>query len=421
MKIPSAILSKAEYLEQKAQKEYPQVAHMVKKCFLNTIETTVQDCGEGDYFVITGDIPAMWLRDSASQVRPYVSCCKDSEEVRALFRGVIHRHAFYVAHDPYSNAFNKEENPRSHKDDTDFSSPLVWERKFEIDSLCASVYILCDYYEVTEDAAAINDENREMLRIIYDTFRTEQHHNEKSKYYFNRKCRKEIDTLIFEGKGRPCADYTGMLWSGFRPSDDSCYYHYSIPINMMAEEACRRAADILKKGWLDTALAEDFIALADEIRTGIEKYGIMNDEDGTEYYTFETDGLGNYLFMDDANSPSLLSMPYFRYCAKDDELYLNTRKRILSSMNPYYHEGKAAKGIGSPHTPQDSIWHIGIIMQALTSTDKDEIRSCVDMISETDAGTGFMHESFNKDDPTDFTRTWFAWANSLFSQMIEEI
>lgn len=421
MNIPQAILNKADMLESKAQSVCPQVAHMVKKCFLNTIETTVQDCGEGDYFVITGDIPAMWLRDSASQVRPYVSCCADSEEVRGIFRGIIHRHAAFVAHDSYANAFNKEYNPRSHKDDTDFSSELIWERKFEIDSLCASVYLLCDYYDVTKDGSVVNGETAAMLKAVYETFRTEQRHNEKSKYYFNRKNCRESDTLICGGRGRPAADFTGMLWSGFRPSDDSCYYHYSIPINMMAEKACRRAAGILEDNGREKELAENFTALADEIRGGIEKYGIMTDDDGSRYYTFETDGLGNYLFMDDANSPSLLSLPYFGYCAKDDALYLNTRKRILSKKNPYYYEGTAATGIGSPHTPDNYIWHIGLIMQALTSTDRAEQMKCIDMIAATDAGTGFMHESFNKDRPEEFTRSWFAWANSLFAQMIEEL
>jgi meiotically up-regulated gene 157 (Mug157) protein len=122
--------------------------------------------------------------------------------------------------------------------------------------------------------------------------------------------------------------------------------------------------------------------------------------------------------MDDANVPSLLALPYLGCIEANDPLYLNTRKFILSPDNPWYFEGKAGKGIGGPHVGEEMIWPLSIIMQAMTSTDEQEIRECLKILKSTHAGTGFMHESFHMDDPSRFTRSWFAWANTLFGEMI---
>ena len=420
MNIPQALLDYAQQLEDKTKQTYPALAPLSKQCYLNTIETTVKPCDNGDYFVITGDIPALWLRDSAAQLRPYMPLCKDSCELCEIMKGVIRRHVFYVNLDPYSNAFNEIAHERSHRDDTDFSSPYIWERKYEVDSLCASVYLAYDYYEVTKDTSVFTEDFRKMLLTILQVFVTEQRHAERSGYYFIRKNCRETDTMPNEGKGNPTG-YTGMTWSGFRPSDDRCKYNYLIPANMMAVCAMRKAAEMLRIGYQDEDNAACCETLAAQIKEGIEKYGVVEQPGIGKIYAYETDGLGNYLLMDDANSPSLLSMPYIGYCEKDDPIYLNTRKFILSGGNPFYFKGKAAKGIGSPHTGQDKIWHISLIMQILTTTDEEEKAACLKMLSETHAGKFFMHESFNKDDPADFTRSWFAWANALFAQMLSTL
>ena len=420
MNIPQILLDYAEKLEQKTKETYPALAPLAKQCYLNTIETTVKPCDNGDYFVITGDIPALWLRDSAAQLRPYMPLCKDSEELCEIMKGVIRRHVFYVNLDPYSNAFNEIAHERSHRDDTDFSSPYIWERKYEVDSLCASVYIAYDYYNVTKDTSIFTEEFRSMLKTILNVFITEQRHAEQSHYYFIRKNCRETDTMPNEGKGNPVG-YTGMTWSGFRPSDDRCKYNYLIPANMMAVCAMHKAAVLLRDGYRDEETAKQCETLAGQIQKGIDRFGIVDQPGIGKIYAYETDGLGNYLLMDDANSPSLLSMPYLGYCEKDDPLYLNTRKFILSSKNPFYFVGKAAKGIGSPHTGPDKIWHISLIMQILTTDDETEKAECLKMLSETHAGKFFMHESFNKDDPADFTRSWFAWANALFAQMLSSL
>ena len=417
MNIPKELLEYADKLEQKTQKTYPALAPLAKRCYLNTIETTVKECENGDYFVITGDIPALWLRDSAAQLRPYIPQCTESSEMCEIIKGVIRRHAFYVSLDPYSNAFNETAHPEAHKDDTDFSSDYIWERKYEVDSLCASVFLVSDYYDATGDKSIFTPELHTMLEKIVDTFTKEQKHAERSKYYFRRNTDCAADTLPNNGKGNPVG-CTGMTWSGFRPSDDSCVYNYLIPSEMMCVVAMKKAAVLFEVGFRDTENSARCLRLSNEVNDGIQKFAIVEHHKYGRIYAYETDGLGNYVLMDDANSPSLLSAPYIGYCDKNDPVYLNTRRFILSKDNPWYFEGKAAHGIGSPHTGKDTIWHISLVMQILTTDNEAEKHECLKMLSETHAGTFFMHESFNKDDASDFTRSWFAWANALFAQML---
>lgn len=419
MDIPKILLRKADETEEKLKEVYPELAPFFKRCFLNTIETTVTGLDDGTYFVITGDIPAMWLRDSAAQLKPYIRFAAEDEDLRKIFRGVIARHAFYINLDPYSNAFNASFNTKAHKDDTDFSHELIWERKYETDSLCASVFLAYEYYSSTLDSAIFTDEFKKMLENILDVLRKEQNHG-NSKYYFNRANCSQTDTLPNNGLGNEVA-YTGMTWSGFRPSDDRCVYGYLVPSNMMAVVALKKAAKLANAGYEDTKLESECRSLAYDIDEGIKEHAIIETENHGRIFAYETDGKGKFLLMDDANSPSLLSAPYLGYVKPDNEIYRNTRNFILSPSNPWYFEGTAAKGIGSPHTGQSKIWHISLIMQALTSTDFNEIKECISAITNTHAGTFLMHESFNKNDPEDFTRPWFAWANSLFAELMLKI
>ncbi len=419
--IPASLLAYAQKLEDKTKTAYPALAPLAKQCYLNTIETTVKRCDNGDYFVITGDIPALWLRDSAAQLRPYIPLCKDDPALCEIMRGVIRRHCFYVTLDPYSNAFNETESDKGHTaDKTDFYSGYIWERKYEVDSLCASVFLAADYLDATGDRTVYSEEFHAMLQTIADTFIKEQHHTENSSYFFHRVNCPETDTLPLNGKGNPVG-YTGMTWSGFRPSDDRCKYNYLIPSNMMCVVAMKRAGKMFIDGYGDEIYAEKCRVLASEVQKGIETYGVVDHPKYGKIYAYETDGLGNHLLMDDANSPSLLSMPYLGYCDKTDPLYLNTRRFILSEDNPFYFVGSAAKGVGSPHTGKNMIWHISLVMQILTGTDPAEKAACLEYLSATHANTFFMHESFHKDDPENFTRTWFAWANALFAQMLSTL
>lgn len=417
MEIPKILLQKADEITEKLKVKYPELAPFFKGCFLNTIETTVTKLDDGGYFVITGDIPAMWLRDSASQLTHYIRYANEDEDLKEIIRSVIARHAKFVCLDPYANAFNAVPNSKSHKDETDFQHELIWERKYEVDSLCASLYLAYQYYNETLDTSIFTEEFHEMMEKIVEVFKREQNHFKNSAYYFNRTNCPTTDTLPNEGKGNPVA-HTGMTWSGFRPSDDRCLYGYLVPANMMAVCALKKAALMASEGFDDTKLESECRSLAFDINEGIKEHGIYDHDTYGKMFVYETDGMGNMLLMDDANSPSLLAAPYLGYVKPDNEIYQNTRKFILSHSNPWYFEGAVAKGIGSPHTGTDKIWHISLTMQALTSTDPDEINECIRMITTTHAGTHLMHESFNKNDDTDFTRPWFAWANSLFAELM---
>ena len=417
METPKILLKKADEITEKLKVKYPELAPFFKNCFLNTIETTVAKLDDGGYFVITGDIPAMWLRDSASQLSHYIRYANEDEDLKEIIRSVIAKHAYYINIDPYANAFNAVANSKAHKDETDFYHDLIWERKYEVDSLCASIYLAYQYYMQTLDASIFTEEFHDMLEVIIAVFKLEQNHFQESRYFFNRTDCPETDTLPNGGRGNEVA-FTGMTWSGFRPSDDRCVYGYLVPSNMMAVCALKKAAELLNAGYEDTRLESECRSLAFDIDEGIKTHGIYEHEKFGKIYAYEVDGKGDVRLMDDANSPSLLSAPYLGYAEKDDEIYLNTRRFILSQSNPWYFEGSVAKGVGSPHTGLDKIWHIALTMQALTSLDEAEIKECINMLTTTHAGTFLMHESFNKNDDTDFTRPWFAWANSLFAELM---
>ncbi len=418
MKIPESLKKRAVMLEEYYRSHYEGLAPLAAQCFLNTMETTVKQLEDGSYFVITGDIPAMWLRDSAAQVRPYVKFAKEDPELQKILEGVIAKQAEFVCIDPYANAFNESASGVGHQDDT-ILNDHVWERKYEVDSLCAPLYLGYVYWKTTGIDRIFTKEYYDMIQAIVDTFTVEQDHA-GSPYYFRRYDCVKTDTLPGKGLGRP-VNVTGMTWSGFRPSDDCCSFGYLIPANMMAVCALRYAQEICRECYKEEDLAQRCGELAEEIQDGIQDYGMVDHPKYGTIYAYETDGFGNYKLMDDANSPSLLAMPYLGYCGKDDPLYQNTRRFLLSADNPYYFEGSIAKGMGSPHTPQGYVWHIGIVMQALTSDDREEILGCLDLLTKTHAGTNYMHESFDPSMPEEYTRSWFAWANTLFAELLDKL
>ena len=393
---------------------YPGLWTVFEKCFMNTLETTVQAQQPGDTFVITGDIPAMWLRDSTAQVLHYLRFA-DDENVATLIEGLIARQAKNVLLDPYANAYNREPNDFKPYDDTPRASDWVWERKYEIDSLCHAVLLAWRFYEKTGRTGFMTEMFAESLRTIVDVFRTEQNHDE-STYRFQRTNCPPSDTLVNDGKGAP-VKVTGMTWSGFRPSDDACMYGYLVPANLFAAQELGHVAK-----FAEIMGDEELKAEAEEVKAGIEKgieeYAKVQHPEFGEIYAFETDGYGNYNLMDDANVPSLLALPYLGICEKDDALYLRTRQFVLSKENPYYYEGACAKGVGSPHTPKGYVWPIGLCVQGMTSTSTDEIAQIVDTLMHTHAGCECMHESFDPDAPEHFTREWFAWANSMFGELM---
>ena len=399
-----------------------KLAKMYRMCFASTWDTTLQRA-DGTVFLITGDIPAMWLRDSSAQVFHYIPYACDYPEVKEAIAGLIKRQMFCINLDPYSNAFNREANNKRLDDDntswTAEQKPWIWERKYEIDSLCYPVRLCYNFWRKTGDTSWCDDSARDAFIAILNTWETEQRHMEASPYFFERSDCRPSDTLPFDGKGTPVG-YTGMTWSGFRPSDDACKYGYLIPSNFFAVKSLEQIAVMSRELLKDDGIASRAEKLRTDIKKGLEKYAVVQQPEFGDVYAYEVDGLGNYNLMDDANVPSLLSLPYLGCVDPDDRVYLNTRRMVLSKTNPYYFEGRCARGIGSPHTPPDFIWPISLCIQGLTSTDKGEIIRLTDMLENIDAGTFLIHEGVNKDDPEDFTRPWFAWANSIFSEFVEK-
>ena len=387
-------------------------------CFINTMETTVEYNEENiDTFIITGDIPAMWIRDSTSQIEHYLPFINEDEDLKKLFIGLINRQVFCILHEPYANAFNKTANGQKWDNDITKDSPWVWERKYEIDSLCFPVRLIYKYWKKSNDSSFFNDEIKNMFYKIIETWKIEQNHFKNSDYSFQRLNCSPTDTLSNKGLGN-LVSYTGMTWSGFRPSDDACKYNYLIPSNMFATVVLGYISEISETIFNDIKLKNIADELKYQIEEGINKFGIIHTEEFGDVYAYEVDGLGNFNLMDDANVPSLLSIPYIGYKDIDDKIYQNTRKFILSKNNPYYYEGSVAKGIGSPHTPPEYIWHISLAMQGLTTKNESEINSLINTLINSDGNTGYMHEGFHCNDSTEFTREWFAWSNSLFADFI---
>jgi meiotically up-regulated gene 157 (Mug157) protein len=411
-------------LEVKAHIKDKQLAWMFENCYPNTLDTTVDYeliGGKPDTFIITGDIDAMWLRDSTAQVWPYMPLINKDNKLKNLVEGLIRRQVKCILIDPYANAFYKDLNKVSHwNDDIPRPVPGVHERKWEIDSLCYAIRLSYDYYKRTKDASVFDENWNNAMRLVVDTFRTEQRQNGKSPYKFIRKTSNMIDSPVFDGTGRP-TQFTGLIHSMFRPSDDATLYPFLIPSNIFASISLRQLEDIYKNTLKDQAFASECQSFADDIDQAITDYAVKKHLEFGDIYAYEIDGFGNTVFMDDANVPSLMSLAYLNPELKSDEIYQNTRKFLLSENNPYYLKGKAAEGQGSPHTGKSSIWPMGIILRAITTTDDDEIKNCLKMLKATHADTGFMHESFNKDDSNDFTRSWFAWANTLFGELIIKI
>ncbi|SHJ82681.1 haloacid dehalogenase superfamily, subfamily IA, variant 3 with third motif having DD or ED [Tessaracoccus bendigoensis DSM 12906] len=372
--------------------------------------TTMSRNGDG-VFVVTGDIPAMWLRDSSAQVLPFLRL-QHVPQVAETLRGIVREQWRCIRIDPYTNAFNAGPTG-AHFDESDGElDPNVWERKYEIDSLGFPVRLAHRIWRDSGDAAHLDDAVRRGCHAIVELWRREQRHFELSSYRHVRPA-EPWDTLGEDGRGTPVA-VTGMTWSGFRPSDDACRYGYNIPAQLMAVSALRCIAEFADH-WDDAPLAAEARALAVEISDGVAAHGLIEGR-----YAYEVDGLGGVLWMDDANMPSLLSLPLTSDVAADDPVYLATRAWVLSDENPFFYRGKFAEGVGSPHTPEGYVWHIALAVQGLTGSES-EGESCLATILATDAGTGLTHEGFDPDDPGLFTRPWFSWSNSMACELMMEL
>ena len=408
----------------KSEIKDPQLYWIFENCFPNTLDTTVDYeliDGKPDTFIITGDINAMWLRDSTAQVWPYLKLVNSDEKIKNLIKGLINRQAKCVLRDPYANSFYKDLTRVSdHNKDIPAPIPGVHEQKWEVDSLCYVIRLSYNYYKLTGDDSIFDKTWIDSSKLIVDTFLTEQRKDLSSPYTFIRKGTAMVDAPVFSGTGRP-AKPNGLIFSMFRPSDDATMYPFLIPSNIFASISMTQLSEIFLEKKIDINYSDKCIKIANEIDDAINKYAIKRHLDYGKIFSYEIDGYGNHLYMDDANVPSLMSLPYLDSKFKNNEIYLNTRKFLLSENNPYFIIGNSAEGQASPHTGKDKIWPMGIILRAMTSNSDKEIVKCIKMLVNTHADTGFMHEAFDKNNPKNYFRSWFAWANTLFGELILKV
>ncbi|MFA7493064.1 MAG: glycoside hydrolase family 125 protein [Proteiniphilum sp.] len=408
----------------KAKIKDPKLAWMFENCFPNTLDTTVTFSiknGKPDTFVITGDIDAMWLRDSSAQVWPYLPLTKSDEKLKQLVAGLINRQTQCILVDPYANAFYNEPRPDgSWQKDRTKMIPMIHERKWEIDSLCYPVRLAYHYWKITGDSSVFDADWKKAMELVVQTFKEQQRKDGPGPYKFQRVTERQLDTVNNDGYGNPVKP-VGLIVSTFRPSDDATTFQFLVPSNFFAVTSLSQISEIAEKVVKDDVLAAESKALADEVYDALMKYAIINHPEYGKVYAFEVDGFGNAYFMDDSNIPSLLALPYLDGVTKEDPIYQNTRKLVWSEDNPYFFRGTAGEGIGGPHIGYDMVWPMSIIMRAQTSDSDEEILHCLRMLRDTDGDTGFMHESFHKDDPMKFTRKWFAWVNTLFGELIVDL
>ncbi len=393
----------------------PAVVGLFRSAFVYTWKNAMHRIPGGYEFVDTGDIPAMWLRDSTAQLRPYLLAAKDpavGDAVRATLRNQVR----YVLTDPYANAFKAVPDSKNSGTDFPVPGPLVWERKYEVDSLASVLQLGYALWRATGRVDHVDSDFRAACEAIVHLWTVEQGHPWFSPYTFRRTGMYSSDTLPNGGRGSAIGA-TGMTWSAFRPSDDPCKYGYLVPGNAMASVSLAGLAELAAAAGLP-GLSARAAAQSAVIAAGVRSFGIVESGSAGSMYAYEVDGLGHHLLMDDANSPSLLALPYLGWCSPADPLYTRTRSFVLSKSNPYFFQGKEAAGVGSPHTPPGNIWPLSLAMQGLTTANTDQQLTMARLIAHTDANTNAVHESFDPNDPTHFTRTEFGWGDALFSELV---
>ena len=398
-----------------------ELAWLFNNCFPNTLDTTVTyNAGNGkpDTYVITGDIDAMWLRDSTAQVWPYLPFMKEDDRLKDLVAGVISRQARCVIKDPYANAFYADDNKVGEwKTDLTDMKPGLHERKWEIDSLCYPVRLAYRYWKETGDTKPFDSNWQAAIKNMLRTFKEQQRKTSEGPYHFQRRTAWATDGVPMNGYGYPVKP-VGLICSMFRPSDDATVFPFLVPSNFFAVVSLKQASEMMRSIAKDETTASELHALSAEVQDALKEHAIVNHPKFGRVYAYEVNGFGSYNLMDDANVPSLLAMPYLNAISTDDPVYQNTRKLLLSEYNPFFFKGTAAEGIGGPHIGKDMVWPLSIIARGLTSTNDEEIRKCIQTLQKTHGDTGFMHESFHKDNAAKFTRSWFAWANTIFGEFL---
>lgn len=409
-----------EYIEEvSAPIRNLELKRLLINTYTNTLDTTLYHYVESDHlktFVITGDIPAMWLRDSTAQVWQYFPLISSSQELKNIFSGLIRKQAELIALDPYANAFYHRPKFGVHKFDLTPMKPGVHERKWELDSLAYHVLLSAQYFNLTQDLDCFDEDWKMSYSLILETLRTQQRKHGHGPYVFDRITTNRVDTLSNRGYG-PRYFPTGMIASAFRASDDACVYPFNIPGNFLALKVLTDIQPLLSNlQW--TVRLEDTKSLAEEIKNGLKDWSIHTDSEYGHYLRFEVDGLGNALTIDEPNAPNLSSLAYLGILQLEDPVFVTTHSLMNSEQNPWYFSGKVAQGIGSPHTGKDMIWPMAMILNMFNQTSEIEIEKSLSQLIKSSAATGLLHESFHKDNANIYTRPWFAWCNSLFADVV---
>ncbi|OAX85154.1 hypothetical protein ACJ72_00456 [Emergomyces africanus] len=427
------------------------LAQIFRNAFPNTLDTTVRwhvngtekknslqgQAWEGPQsFIVTGDINAEWLRDSTNQLSQYQRLAKKDPKIKTLILGAINTQVEYVLQSPYCNAFQPpppsclKPIPSTQKDTVHpaYDKSVVFECKYELDSLAHFLALSNRFYAETKSTEFISHKwyraVQAVLRVIQEqsepTF-AEDGQYDRNEYTFYRWTDVGTETLNLGGIGNPLNSGTGLVRSAFRPSDDATTFGYFIPANAQMAVELNRTAETIKAAGGRPKLIEELMNRAAIIEHGIRNHGIVGNGNFGDVYAFEVDGYGSRLLMDDANMPSLLALPLLGFVDRNDQIYKNTRKMILSKAgNPYYLSGPAFHGIGGPHIGVKNAWPMSVLVRARTSDDDDEIMESINMVRNVSL-LGLIHETINVNNVSDYTRSWFAWANSVFAETILDI
>ncbi|KAE8154755.1 hypothetical protein BDV25DRAFT_94682 [Aspergillus avenaceus] len=429
------------------------LAQLFRNAFPNTLDTTIRwhsddssrpprpqrrdgaQWGGPQTFVVTGDINAEWLRDSTNQLSGYQSLAKKDKKLHTLILGAINTQAEYVIKSPYCNAFQPPppsgiqpvNNGQDDKVHPAYEPSFVFECKYELDSLANFLALGTEFHEKTGSTEFLTERWYTALEILLrvldeqslPTF-NEQDQYARNQYTFQRTTTLGTETLSLAGIGNPLKHGTGLIRSAFRPSDDATILGFFIPPNAMMAIQLKKTADVIREaGKID--LADQLLKRGEDLDHAVREYGIVNHPKYGDVFAFEVDGYGSRILMDDANVPSLLSLPILGYVDREDTVYQNTRKMVLDKDgNPYYLSGSAFHGIGGPHIGLENAWPMSLLVQAMTSDSDDEITECINLVRNSSL-LGLVHESINVNSIKDYTRPWFAWANSVFAQTILKV
>jgi meiotically up-regulated gene 157 (Mug157) protein len=427
------------------------LAELYTNTYPNTADTTMTSrfyppAGKNLTFVITGDIDAMWLRDSTNQLLSYINLASIDAKLSSAISETIERQLYYVAHDQYANAFQADNASAGPHAGGDSRTPpytnLVFEGKYEVDSLAAVLKLLRTYCGAMGKLNNNNNNTSSCVDFLGSSFAggapfihaslvkllralVAMQSPTATAYAFRRHHDPGHNDDLFPHNK---VGFTGMVRSAFRPSDDECIYDFLVPSNLMLAVELKHLVAAVGSSALFADVAAMATKLRSDILSGVEQYAVQS----SGVLSFEVDGLGGRNNMDDANLPSLLSLPYIGVGEAEvkgfGKVYDATRRAVLSKpTNQYYYAGPLGAGPGSPHTWPDFVWPLGLTDQLITALydpnghEDAEILGLLDQLKRSAIGAGVLHESFSVYNTSVCTRNWFAWANSYFGQAVNAL